>query len=307
MLGVLQGFTVLAVVIGLGVLLAHLKVLGEDSQRVLAQLAFFVASPALLITVMADADISELFSTNLAVTGLAVGVTITLYLVIARWRYKQPAPETTLAALSSVYVNAANLGLPIAAYVLGDVSLVAPVLLFQLLVLQPVGLAVLDRSTAVAGTSRRALTVRTVTNPLLLGAIAGLVLSLTGWELPMVVQEPVELIGAMAVPAMLLAYGVSLRLGPKPGRGVSMSQVGVVTLLKLIVQPVAAFLIGRFLFGLDGHALFAVVVLAALPTAQNVFVHAVRYNRAVVITRDSIFLTTVLCPLVLLVIAGVLT
>lgn len=307
MLGVLQGFTVLAVVIGLGVLLAHLKVLGEDSQRVLAQLAFFVASPALLITVMADADISELFSTNLAVTGLAVGVTITLYLVIARWRYKQPVPETTLAALSSVYVNAANLGLPIAAYVLGDVSLVAPVLLFQLLVLQPVGLAVLDRSTAVAGTSRRALTVRTVTNPLLLGAIAGLVLSVTGWQLPLVIQEPVELIGAMAVPAMLLAYGVSLRLGPKPGRGVSMSQVGVVTLLKLIVQPVAAFLIGRFLFGLDGHALFAVVVLAALPTAQNVFVHAVRYNRAVVITRDSIFLTTVLCPLVLLLVAGVLT
>ncbi|HLS16156.1 MAG TPA: AEC family transporter [Beutenbergiaceae bacterium] len=307
MLGVLQGFTVLAVVIGLGVLLAHLKVLGEDSQRVLAQLAFFVASPALLITVMADADISELFSTNLAVTGSAVGVTITIYLVIARWRYKQPAPETTLAAFSSVYVNAANLGLPIAAYVLGDASLVAPVLLFQLLVLQPVGLAVLDRSTAVAGTSRRALTVRTVTNPLLLGAIAGLVLSVTGWQLPLVIQEPVELIGAMAVPAMLLAYGVSLRLGPKPGRGVSMSQVGVVTVLKLLVQPVAAFLIGRFLFGLDGHALFAVVVLAALPTAQNVFVHAVRYNRAVVITRDSIFLTTVLCPLVLLLIAGVLT
>src|SRR5690625_1029921 len=307
MLGVLQGFTVLAVVIGLGVLLAHLKVLGEDSQRVLAQLAFFVASPALLITVMADADISELFSTNLAVTGSAVGVTITIYLVIARWRYKQPAPETTLAAFSSVYVNAANLGLPIAAYVLGDASLVAPVLLFQLLVLQPVGLAVLDRSTAVAGTSRRALTVRTVTNPLLLGAIAGLVLSVTGWQLPLVIQEPVELIGAMAVPAMLLAYGVSLRLGPKPGRGVSMSQVGVVTVLKLLVQPVAAFLIGRFLFGLDGHALFAVVVLAALPTAQNVFVHAVRYNRAVVITRDSIFLTTVLCPLVLLLIAGVVT
>lgn len=307
MVGVLQGFAVLAVVIGLGVLLAHLKVLGEESQQMLARLAFFVASPALMITVMADSDITALFSANLIVTTAAVVVTGGIFLLISRWRFKRPVPETTLGTLSSMYVNAGNLGLPIAAYVLGDASLVAPVLLLQLIVLQPLGLAVLDRSTAVAGTSRRALTLRTVTNPLLLGALFGLMLALTGLELPMVVRAPVDMVGGMAVPSMLLAYGVSLRLGPRPGKGVSMNEVGVIVGLKLLIQPLAAFLLGRFVFGLDEASLFAVVVLAALPTAQNIFVHAVRYNRGVVITRDAIFLSTVLCPVVLLIIAALLT
>src|SRR5690625_167149 len=155
----------------------------------LAKLAFFVASPALMLTVLADADIATLFSLNLAVTTATVVVTGTIFLLISRWRFKRPVPETVIGTLSSTYVNAGNLGLPIAAYVLGDASLVAPVLILQMMVLQPAALAIMDRSTAVAGTSRRALTMRTVTNPLLLGALAGLILALTGWEPPMVIDR----------------------------------------------------------------------------------------------------------------------
>ncbi|MGC0272949.1 AEC family transporter [Pseudactinotalea sp. Z1739] len=306
MTAVLQGFAVLGAIIALGALLAHVRLLGEESQQMLAKLAFFVASPALMITVMADADVATLFSLNLAVTSAAVVVSGSTFLLISRLWFKRAVPETVIGTLSSMYVNAGNLGLPIAAYVLGDASLVAPVLLLQLIVLQPLALAVLDRSTAAAGTSRRALTVRTVTNPLLLGALVGLALALTGWEMPMVLAEPVNLIAGMAVPSMLLAYGVSLRVGPRAGRGVGMIEVGTTVFLKLIIQPVSAFLIG-WAVGLDEASLFAVVVLAALPAAQNVFVHAVRYNRGVVLARDSIFLSTVLCPVALLVIAGLLT
>ena len=58
-----------------------------------------------------------------------------------------------IGTFASAYVNAGNLGLPIAAYVLGDASLVAPMLLTQLLVLQPLGLLVLDLTTARVGDS----------------------------------------------------------------------------------------------------------------------------------------------------------
>lgn len=305
MIGVLQGFGVLALVIGLGALLARIGVLGESSQKMLARLAFFVASPALMITVMSGADITAIFSDRLAVTALAIIVPASLFVLISLWRFRRPLPEMVIGTMCSMYVNAGNLGLPIAAYVLGDASLVAPVLVLQMLVLQPLALAVLDRSTAVAGTSRRALTLRTVGNPILIGTIIGLVLSLTGWQLPLILAEPISLIGGMAVPSMLLAYGVSLAVGPRPGKGVSMAEVGTTVALKLIVQPVSAYLIG-LAFGLDSAALFAVVVLAALPAAQNIFVHAVRYNRGVVIARDSIFLSTILCPLALLLIAALL-
>ena len=47
-------------------------------------------------------------------------------------------------------------------------------------------------------------------------------------------------------------------------------------------------------------------VLAALPTAQNIFVHAVRYDRGVVLARDAVFATTVLSVPAITVIAALL-
>ena len=35
-------------------------------------------------------------------------------------------------------------------------------------------------------------------------------------------------------------------------------------------------------------------MIGALPTAQNVFTHAVRYDRGVILARDTIFITTLL-------------
>ena len=48
------------------------------------------------------------------------------------------------------------------------------------------------------------------------------------------------------------------------------------------MQPIAAYLIGAYLAGLAGHDLLAVTVIAALPTAQNVFNFAMRYDRGVI-------------------------
>jgi malonate transporter len=50
----------------------------------------------------------------------------------------------------------------------------------------------------------------------------------------------------------------------------------------------------------------AVAIVSALPTAQNVFTYAQRYQRSVLLARDTILLTTVLCVPVMLAIAAVL-
>ena len=63
--------------------------------------------------------------------------------------------------------------------------------------------------------------------------------------------------------------------------------------LKLVAMPLAAWALGRFVFGLEGIELYAVTVLAALPTAQNVFVFAQRYETAEIVARDTVFLTTI--------------
>ena len=70
------------------------------------------------------------------------------------------------------------------------------------------------------------------------------------------------------------------------------------------MQPVTAYVVARYVLGLGETALLAVTVLAALPTAQNIFVHATRYGRGEVVARDSIFVTTVLSVPVVVTIAA---
>jgi len=214
--GVLSGFAILAVVIGVGMLLAHLRVLGANAQEMLAKLVFYVASPALMITVMGSADVHTLFSTNLIASVSGVAVTALLQVLLARLVWHRSGPETVIGSFCSSYVNAGNLGLPIAAYVLGDGSVIAPMLLVQLVLLQPIGLAVIDVLQQREGAAqdepapaRRRRRVRMllgpITNPMLIGSLIGVLLAVTGWELPGVVNEPVKLIGGMAGAAMLIA------------------------------------------------------------------------------------------------------
>jgi malonate transporter len=309
---VLAGFATIGMVIALGTLLAHLRILDAGSQRMLARLAFFVASPALMVTVLGETKVAQLLSANLVASLGGVAVTATTYVVLARFVWRRSASDTVIGTFSACYVNAGNLGLPIAAYVLGNASLIAPMLLAQLLVLQPLGLAVLDNTVRGADPahSRGRRIARRLTqplrNPLMIGSLVGLLLSAFDLRLPRVIHDPLTLVGNMAVPGMLIAYGISLRVGPRPGSGEPPVQIGTIVALKLVLQPLVAYLIGRYAVQLHGTDLLAVTVVAALPTAQNVFTHAVRYGRAEILARDSIFVSTLLSVPVLILIAGLL-
>lgn len=293
MTGVLAGFATIAVVIGFGMLLAHLRIVDAAGQRTLSAVAFYLASPALLFTVLQENDVHRVFSGNLVaiVAGVLVTTSITVTVALVR---REELGRSVVAAMCSSYCNAGNLGLPIAAYALGDAALVAPVLLLQLIVLQPLALAVLDVAVSPERPSVLGVLSRPVRNPVTVASLLGLLVAVTGVEVPAAVNDPAALIGAMAVPSMLLAYGISLRLGPLPGRGVVPADLGLAVGLKLVVQPVAAYLVGR-LVGLDDASLLAVTVISALPTAQNVFVIATRYDRGVLLARDAIFVSTLGC------------
>jgi predicted permease len=290
--GVLEGFTTIGAVVAVGFCLAHLKVLDDSAQDLLSRIAFYIASPALLIVVMSRTPISAIVSANLVSSFASVIITVTIYIAIARRVWKPPLGEAVIGSLCAAYVNAGNLGLPIALYVLGDISLIAPTLLMQLLVITPIAMALLDSDER----GRRPTVVRSlarvVRNPITAGALIGILASLLTAQVPTLVMQPVRLIGDMAVPTMLIAFGISLRNGPRPGAGGSSPQVATLVILKLLVQPVAATSVGYLAVGLRGHALFAAAVTAALPTAQNIFTYAYRYNRGLFLARDAIFFST---------------
>ncbi|HET8601209.1 MAG TPA: AEC family transporter [Segeticoccus sp.] len=306
MQGVLTGFWVIIAVIALGFGLAHFGVLREEAQRMLTRLTFFVATPALLFRLLARSDVHEVLSAPLAVAALSIAVSAGLQVLLSRRVWRLGTDDTVISTLASCYVNAGNLGLPIAIYALGNGAAVVPVMLLQLVVLAPTAFAVLDSVTSGRRVSLGMILTMPVRNPITVGTLLGLLWSISGWTLPKLIGDPVTLVGDMAVPAALLAYGISLRLGPRPLGGVNRGQVTGVALLKLVVQPVAAYAAGRWLFGLSPHELLTVTVMAALPTAQNIFIYASRYQRSIVLARDAIFVTTVLSVPTILVLTALL-
>jgi predicted permease len=291
--GLLTGFTTILVVIACGSALAHVGVLDLRSQRTLGEIAFFVASPALMVVTIGGIEIGGA-AVNLATSAASLAICFSAYAAIARFRWRLGTGEVVIGSLASSYVNAGNLGLAIAAYVVGDITVVVPTLLVQMLFVQPLALIVLDRHTGRGG-GATAILRRLVTNPLTVAALAGLVLAVTGWTLPHVVEEPLRLLAGAAIPLMLMSYGAALRLSPRPGRAGHNREVVTVLVLKLAFMPVVAWLVGTGL-GLDGPVLLGVVLTAALPTAQNIFLHATRYRVGEDVARESILVTT-LCSL----------
>ncbi|MGW1728484.1 AEC family transporter [Streptomyces sp. NPDC002306] len=305
MQGVLSGFAVIAVVIGVGYLLGRGGHLGEHGREVLTKLAFHVASPALLFTMLARADLSVIFSSRLLVTAMSTAAAAGVFVavgVLRRWG----VGRTTIGALCSSYVNSGNLGIPIAVYVLGDASLVAPVLLFQLIGVTPVALTILDLSGegAKGPLWRRLLT--PLRNPIAVGSLAGVVVSASGLRIPAPVLDPLTLIGNMSVPAVLLAFGISLCGSTMPGRGPDRFPVLLSVTLKSVGQPAAAWALAAGVFGLHGAQLLDVVVTSALPAAQNLFTYASSYGVGERLARDSILLSTALSVPVLVVVAALL-
>ncbi len=103
-----------------------------------------------------------------------------------------------------------------------------------------------------------------------------------------------------------MAFGMSL-YGARPLRAArGRTEIITASLLKSAVMPLVAFLVATLVFRMHGQPLFAVVALAALPTAQNVYNFAARYERGVAVARDTVLLTSILAVPALLLIAGLL-
>lgn len=313
MAAVLAGMSVVWVIILLGWVLGRLDVLGPGAEEVLNRLVYWVATPALLFATLATTDIPALVGAPLAVAALSgVGSAVT-FAALSRFAFHDPRGHTVVGAMGSSVANAAHLGIPLAAYVLGSATHVVPVLLFQLGLFTPMFFVLADLVSQGSTSPGRVIGV-VLRNPLVLAAAAGMALGATGTALPDLAMEPFRVVGAAAVPAVLIAFGMSLAgttlrlpaLTQRPDDGPSSHDdgaarsavvatsrgVALASALKLLVQPAFAWAAATQLFGLEGHALFAVVAMAGLPAAQNTYVAAFRTGTATGLARGIVLATT---------------
>lgn len=302
---VLMGFAVVFIVIGVGFILGRRNSLGTGGRQALASLVYLVATPALLFDRLIVTDPAEILSTNFVVIVASALTTGLLFFLLCRTLLRRTTSDSIIGMLSSSYANAGNLGIPLAVYVLDDAAAVVPVILFQVAFYAPVALTALDVvNSSQQSNLLRNLIMSPLTNPMVIAAIIGMVISFFAIPVPEVITEPVGILAGASVPLALLVFGMSLSGGAvlRTGRLEAILASG----FKVVLMPVIAALMAHFIFGMEGSALLTAVVLAALPTAQNVYTYALRFRTAEDLARDSGVVSTLASFPVLVIISVLL-
>lgn len=301
MLAVLQAFAVIGIVIVVGIVVGRRDVLGENAGMVLNRAAFHIGVPALLLLSLADSEPGQVFSLMLLVSAIAALVVYALFFVIAKVM-RRPRGESVIGSMLASQVNAGNLGIPVSAYVLGSTTEVSAIILFQTLVLVPISLGILDsEDSRDTSTGRRLLSL--FTNPIIAASAVGLILAVADVPIPQALRDPLELLAALAVPTVLLAFGISLSARSRGDGHIHRGELVLAILFKTLLMPAVAYALARGL-GVDHHQLMIITVLAALPSAQNINTYAALYRRGETLARDATLISTIVSiPVIVAVVA----
>ena len=256
----------------------------RDPARVLGNAAFHIFVPALLFRTVARLDFAAMPWRIVAAYFVpAVAFALAFYLWGRLRAAAQPA-EPAARAVSASFGNSVQLGIPMAAALFGEAGLavhIALVSLHALIMLTlPTVLVEVDLARAAPGSRRIMATLRTtvrktVVHPVVLPVLAGLAWNLAGFGLHPVADQALAGLGSAVVPVCLVLIGISLAY---EGTGGPWRGVLQLALAKLVVLPALVLAVAHWGFGLDGIALAAVVMMAALPTGNNALLFAQRYR-----------------------------
>ena len=106
-----------------------------------------------------------------------------------------------------------------------------------------------------------------ITNPLIVGAIAGAIFKFAGWQIPSSVMKPISNFANMTTPLAIFILGATLSL---PDIGKNMNIIVVTLFLKLVAVP-ASILGLMYMLGYRGPELFIAFILYATPIAGASF------------------------------------
>lgn len=204
------------ITIALGYGLTRRGLFARPDMRVLGQFVLNLALPALLFNALAQRKPADILNLRyLAVYALGSLVAMGLGLLWARRIARQDATASVYQAMGMCCPNSGFVGYPIALLVIGPVAgvMLGLNMLVENLLLIPLLMALAERSTGSGGRWHAVLrqSLRNlVRNPMVIGLAAGLLVSLSGLQLPSPVARTVTLFAQASAALSLFVIGGSL-------------------------------------------------------------------------------------------------
>lgn len=287
-------FPVFAIILA-GWLAGRFRLLGQDSTAALNGFVYFIALPALFVSTTAAAPVDAVLDWRLlAVVGGGYVLTAIPMAILARVFFSKRIGEVGLHAGAAVFANTGYMGIPLTLAAFGTAAvnpMIATVLANLFLVLGFAAAVLEIDKTGSTGPRVVLVAIQGIArSPLLAACLLGMAISAVGLTIPGPAQNFLDLLGSAAGPCALFAMGLFL-VGQSVRRGAV--EVGWISIAKLILHPLATWLIARYVLPLDPLEEAVAVLMAALPTGGLIFVLAQRYEVYVQRATAAILVSTV--------------
>ncbi|MCA0919194.1 AEC family transporter [Pseudooceanicola nanhaiensis] len=205
----------------------------------------------------------------LFILAYAIGSLISMAVLFAVMRLwlKQPPNQAMIMTLGAGVSNTSFLGIPISSAVFGDAAapVVASILIVENLVVLPIALIASDylysHGSGIVSAVKQ-IGHGLITNPLVIALALGLTVAGLGVHIPTPLQTSITMLAAMAPGAALVIVGGTIAMYEVHG---VWRRVSVLTVVKLVVHPLAASLTLALMPGIDPEIRRIGIVFAALP------------------------------------------
>ncbi len=238
----------------------------------LSNATLFVFSPALIFNSLYKSQLPvELSFRILVFVALLATSLYLLSWVIARLGRFESTMESAFL-LSTLFMNSGNYGIPVALLAFGQEGLERAALFFvvQAVLGTTLGVYLASRSQAVGASAF----LEVLKMPMVYAAVAALSLNLLHITPPQVLLRPMEIMGAAAIPSMLLVLGIQLAGGMVRE---NYPAVTAASLIRLVISGGLAFGLTSLL-GISGVTQQVLIVLASMPTAVFPIILATSFN-----------------------------
>jgi len=282
----------------LGYLLMRVGKWSKDIANSLSKFVFNIAVPALLFDTMSRFSSLPPVDARLLIAFFGSCIIVFLIGRLIAWKlFKLDGVAQSVFALGGIYSNNVFLGIPLAKMALGEEALppVALVIAFNALLLWTLVTVSTEwaqhGSLSMKGFGKTTKSV--LTNPIVASILLGLIYDFTGLPLPAFLRTPLQMTSQAAAPMALIVLGMGLaEYGIRKGWQHSVA----ITSLKLILQPLVVYVLARAL-GLPKMETQAIVMLASISVAVNVYIMAQQFKSMEASVASSMLLSTLLAAI----------
>ncbi len=294
MIRIIHTIVPIFLIILMGAVIRSKGFLSTNLTEALNRLVYYVAIPAMIFKAVAEASFQDHFDYVL-LAGTLIPVIVVFFIALFAGRLLSvPRTEMGTFLQSSYHGNLGYIGFAVTFYFIGKEALTTASILAGFLTSLQNFLSILGLQTyskQVKGRQQFWYIIKSfVLNPIILSAVAGIVLSLMGIGLHTIIERSLGIIAGMALPLALLVIGASLSFG------MIRSHLGLVFgagLFKLILMPAFGYLFFQ-MQGLDSAQFLPGLILLASPTATVTYVMATQMKGSPHLATGAISLSTLL-------------